>query len=63
MENDFLIKKINAKVEVECHGKGNAIKTQWVVTTGTDLFQHWIWMDTLPRGVRCEHSVYPKGTK
>ena len=42
MENDFLIKKIDAKVEVECHDKGNAIKTQWVVTTGTDLFQHWM---------------------
>ena len=42
MENDFLINKINAKVEVECHDKGNAIKTQWVVTTGTDLFQHWM---------------------
>ena len=42
MENDFLIKKINAKVEVECHDKGNAIKTQWVVTTGTNLFQHWM---------------------
>ena len=27
MGNDFLIKKINAKVEVECHDKGNAIKT------------------------------------
>ena len=42
MENDFVIKKIDAKVEVECHDKGNAIKTQWVVTTGTDLFQHWM---------------------
>ena len=42
MENDFLINKINAKVGVECHDKGNAIKTQWVVTTGTDLFQHWM---------------------
>ena len=42
MENDFLIKKINAKLEVECHDKGNAIKTQWVVTTGTNLFQHWM---------------------
>ena len=42
MGNDFLIKKINAKVEVECHDKGNAIKTQWVVTTGTNLFQHWM---------------------
>ena len=42
MENDFLIKKINAKVKVECHDKGNTIKTQWVVTTGTNLFQHWM---------------------
>ena len=42
MENDFLIKKINAKVEVEYHDKGNAIKTQWVVTSGTVLFQHWM---------------------
>ena len=31
MENDFRIKKINAKEEVEFHNKGlNAIKTQWV---------------------------------
>ena len=32
MENDFRIKKINA----------NAIKTQLVMTTGTNLFQHWM---------------------
>ena len=43
MENDFRIKKINAKEEVEFHNKEiKAIKTQLVVTTGTNLFQHWI---------------------
>ena len=37
MANDFRIKKINAKEEVEFHNKGtNAIKTQLVVTTGTN---------------------------
>ena len=36
MANDFRIKKIKAKEEVEFHNKGNnnAIKTQLVVTTG-----------------------------
>ena len=36
MENDFRIKKINAKEEVEF------LKAQLVVTTGTNLFQHWM---------------------
>ena len=36
MENDFRIKKINAKEEVEFHNikEINTIKTQLVVTTG-----------------------------
>ena len=39
MEKDFQIKKINAKEEVEFHKKEiNMIKTQLVVTTGTNLF-------------------------
>ena len=41
MENDFRIKKINGKEEVDFIIKEiNAIKTQSVVTTGTNLFQH-----------------------
>ena len=35
-ENDFRIKNINAKEEVEF------LKAQLVVTTGTNLFHHWI---------------------
>ena len=43
MENDFRIKKINAKEEVELKEIIiNAIKTQLVVTTGTNLLQHWM---------------------
>ena len=43
MENDFRINKINAKEEVEFQNKEiNAIKTHLVVTTGTNLFQHWM---------------------
>ena len=41
MENDFWIKKINAKGEVEFRNKEiNAMKTQLVVTTGPNLIQH-----------------------
>ena len=35
-ENDFRIKNINAKEEVEF------LKAQLVVTTGTNLFHHWM---------------------
>ena len=44
MANDFRsrIKKINAKEEVEIIKEINAIKTQLVVTTRTNLFQHWM---------------------
>ena len=41
MENDFQRKKINAKEDFTIKVI-NAIKTQLVVTTGTNLFQHWI---------------------
>ena len=41
MENDFPIKKINAKEEVEFHNN-NAITIQLVVTTGTNLCQYWM---------------------
>ena len=40
MENDFQRKKINAKEDFTIKVI-NAIKTQLVVTTGTNIFQHW----------------------
>ena len=44
MKNNFRMKKINTKEEVEFHyiKEINAIKTQLVVTSGTNLFQHWM---------------------
>ena len=43
MENDFRIKKINTKEEVDFIMKEiNAIETKLVVTTGTNLFIHWM---------------------
>ena len=43
MENDFQIKKINTKEEVEFTIKEiNVIKTQLVVITGTIFFKHWM---------------------
>ena len=51
MGNEFRINKTNAKEEVEFHSKGiNAIKTQLVVTTGTNLLQHRI-----PRNLKLSH--------
>ena len=53
MENEFRINKINEKAEVEFHNKGNlinAIKTQLIVTTGTNLFQH-----RMPRNLKVSH--------
>ena len=41
MENDFQIKKINAKEDFTIK-EINAIKTQLVVTTRTNLFQQWM---------------------
>ena len=50
MAKEFRINKINAKEEIEFRNKINAIKTQLVVTTGTNLFQHRV-----PRNLELSH--------
>ena len=51
MQNEFRINKINAKEEVEFYSNEiNAIKTQLVVTTGTNLLQH-----QMPRNLKLSH--------
>ena len=50
MAKEFRINKINAKEEIEFRNKINAIKTQLVVTTGTNLFKHW-----MPRNLKLSH--------
>ena len=56
MAKGFRIKKINTNEEEEFHNKGNnAIKTQLVVTIGTNLFQHW--MQTNSKLNKTEHVL------